>query len=278
MEGRQKRSYLNTMIRGIDRISLGLGRHRIRVYAAQAAFFMTVSILPMLLVLLSALGFLLPDGGEALTERLGQVIPGEFSPLAETVLAEAGSKADPKRIPISVLMLLWSASRGIRGIGAGIRNVCGTKERQGFLSYALGAILDTLLFLGTVLLALGLLLSGDRFLPEAVRRISPLLASLFRSGAAAVLLVFVFLLTFRNAGGQRGRLSDQLPGALFASLGWLLYSRVFALYIRYAAGSSLLYGTISAMVAVMLWLYACIEILLIGAGLNRVWAERIRAV
>lgn len=61
-----------------------------------------------------------------------------------------------------------------------------------------------------------------------------------------------------------------LRGAAFAAVGWFVYSRFFEFYIEHFADYSYIYGSLASVIIVMLWLYSCMEILLIGAGVNTI--------
>ncbi len=255
------------LLAGAEAIGSWLERHRIRTYAAQAAFFLTVSALPMLLVLLSSFRLLAPGAGCDRLRRLASDLPVELSPLMETALTEAEAKADPRMLPAGALLLLWSASRGIRSIGAGMRSVCGTEGKQGPVRYVLRSLFYTCVYLLIALLVPGLPLFGEVLLSGRIGNCSAVLSRLLNGAAVFFLLTALFWLAFRGLAGRRERLKALWPGAVFAAAGWLLYSHIYLLYLRYLADDSFLSGTISALVAVMLWLYACMEILLIGAGI-----------
>jgi membrane protein len=67
---------------------------------------------------------------------------------------------------------------------------------------------------------------------------------------------------------------DQLPGALFTTVIWLLYSFFYAFYIDHFSNFSFTYGSLAAIVFMMLWLYSCMKIILIGGEINMYLAER----
>lgn len=267
-----------SVVSTIRRINQWLERCRIRVYAAQASFFLTISALPMLILILSLAGMILPRGGGEVREKLLAIIPAELDALAATVLWEVEEKANVSLLSISAVTLLWSASRGIRGIGTGVRNVCGGKEAPRLLTRHLRDLLYTLLYIAAVLLSLVIWVFGDTIAAGVAPGGPTRLFRLLNSSALLILLVTVFLLTFRGMSGLRVTLSSQLPGAVFAAFGWLLYSRFFEFYIEHYANYSYIYGSLTAMIIVMLWLYACMEILLVGAGLNLLLARRVRVV
>ena len=93
-----------------------------------------------------------------------------------------------------------------------------------------------------------------------------------------LLLTAVFALLYTAAG--RGsplfgkRLTGHLPGALFSALGWILFSLLYSVYIAHFPRASAVYGALGAVCLVMLWLYVCTFILLLGAEINRYLAEK----
>ena len=267
-----------TVIMTVRRINRWLERCRIRVYAAQASFFMTISALPMLILILSLAGMILPRGGGEVRDRLLDAIPAELDTLVETVLWEVEEKANVSLLSVSAVTLLWSASRGIRGIGTGVRNVCGGERTPHLIAYHLRYLLYTLLYIAAVLLSLVIWVFGDTIAARAAPGGPTRLLRLLNSSAFFILLVTVFLLTFRGMAGIPVKLFSQLPGAVFAAFGWLLYSRFFEFYIEHYANYSYIYGSLTSLIIVMLWLYACMELLLIGAGLNMLIARRVRVV
>ena len=71
----------------------------------------------------------------------------------------------------------------------------------------------------------------------------------------------------------RNRLKDSLPGALLASAGWLIFTKLFSFYVDNFSNYSSVYGSVYAFALSMLWLYCCLSILFYGGALNRLLAE-----
>ena len=91
------------------------------------------------------------------------------------------------------------------------------------------------------------------------------------------LVLFVFFLgIYTFVPDKKLRLREQLPGALFSSLGWMGFSLAFSLYFSYAGGSnySYMYGSLAAIVLLLLWLYFCICILFLGAEINYFYGKK----
>lgn len=86
-----------------------------------------------------------------------------------------------------------------------------------------------------------------------------------RLGPAAVRAAFADL---HLRPGRRRTPRSQLPGTIFATAGWLVFSRVFSFYILHFWRLSYIYGSLTAVILIILWLYVIINLLFIGAGIN----------
>ena len=90
----------------------------------------------------------------------------------------------------------------------------------------------------------------------------------FRGLLAITLFLFAFVLLYTIVPSSKQNPWQQLPGALFAAICWLLFSFGFSLYFSNFSNYSYMYGSLAAVVLLMLWLYFCICILFIGAEIN----------
>ncbi len=80
--------------------------------------------------------------------------------------------------------------------------------------------------------------------------------------------VFVFMLIYTFLPGKRQSFTSQLPGAVFASVLWVIFSFVFSRFISASHMYSTYYGSLAALMAFLLWLYGIFMILLLGACIN----------
>ncbi len=76
------------------------------------------------------------------------------------------------------------------------------------------------------------------------------------------------MLIYTYVPGGRRTPRSQLPGTIFATAGWLVFSRVFSFYIVHFWRLSYIYGSLTAVILIILWLYVIINLLFLGAGLN----------
>lgn len=264
-----KNSKFKNFIRLISSAVKKLERDHIRVYAAQASFFMTISVLPCIMLAISILGYILPSYISKI-ETVWNYIPAGFYSMIENVLGEIERGASIPVLSITALAMFWAASGGIRGLSEGIRWAYGGKEIKNPLVHSwLFSFIYTLIFIILlaailVILVFGNILAG--YIPESMATANTLLG--LRGIIFLVILTFIFMLAYRSFSRSRLKFTKHFLGAAFSAVGWLVYSWAFSLYIEHFANYSYIYGSLTAIVLFMLWLYMCMMILLIGAEIN----------
>ena len=230
----------------VKRINKWLEEHRIRVYASQAAFFIIISAVPMLIFVLSFFGYFMPNG-EEMYSYIAEVFPEGLTPYAMRILSEINEKSNIPLLSVSAFTLLWSASSGIRGIGAGIRNVYGGEKDKSYVLFILKSIGITLLYICSVILALIVWVFGDMILKAVPnwRHVGAL--KVLNSAALFLLLSAVFMLTYRVFGGQRSREIREAPGAFLSAAAWFLFSALFEYYVEHFGRYSYVYGSLASL-------------------------------
>ena len=79
---------------------------------------------------------------------------------------------------------------------------------------------------------------------------------------------------FMALPNKKNDFGSSLPGAVLASLGWLVFSKLFSVYVERFAGYTNVYGSVYAVALSMLWLYCCLSILFYGGALNKLLMEK----
>lgn len=252
---------------------ISLARLDVPVYAANAAYFIILSAFPMVMLLLNILSYTTLSGG-ALLEILEQVIPEALMPPVSRLLNGMFASSSTTLVSVSALATLWASSRGVYGILVGLNRIYGVQEDRGYIFTRLLSLVYTFLFLLVLLLTLALHVFGQTILAQiphtdsrAIQFVMEIISSRF-----LVLLVIqtaVFTAMFMFLPNRRNKLLTSLPGALLASLGWLLFSDVFSIYVSHFGNYSTIYGSLSAVAIAMLWLYTCMAIVFYGGALNK---------
>jgi len=246
---------------------------QIGLHASSAGFFLALSVFPGLLLLLGLLRYTTLD----VTALIGAVegfLPEALLPYAEDLIRGIYANSSGILVSLSALAALWSASRGIYGLLTGLNAVYGTDDDRGWLQTRLLCVGYTFAFLLVLALTLALHVFGRQII--AAFSVSPF--PFLRFLADALDLRFFLLLGIQTAlftaiytvfPNRPCRPADSLPGAVLASLGWLIFSNLFSLYIDYFGDHTHLYGQVYTMVLAMLWLYFCLCIVFFGGAVNR---------
>jgi len=248
-------------------------RLRIPVHAAHTGYFLILSLFPALVLLLSLLRYTALDI-HSLLGLLEGMIPAALLPEAELLIVNTYENTSRTLVGLSAVTALWSASRGIYGLLTGLNVIYGVPENRSYLHTRLLSALYTLLFLLVLLLTLVLHVFGTGLLGW----LSSLEAPFFRFLTGVVdlrffLLVFLqtalFTAMFMALPNRKNSLGDSLPGAFLASIGWLIFSHLFSVYVEHFPSFARVYGSVYAVALSMLWLYCCVSILFYGGVLNR---------
>lgn len=244
----------------------------IGVYASHTSFFMVLSLFPMLVLLMSLLRYT-GIAVDTLTDILEGVIPGALMGSAKRLILNTYQSTTGTVLSLSALTALWSASRGIHGLVIGLNAVYRVPENRGYFYTRFVSVVYTFLFLVVLLLTLLLNIFGNTLL-----RLFPV-GFLFRIiDLRSILLLLVqtalFTAVFMVLPNRKNKFRHSLPGAVFASLGWLIFTKLYSVYVERFAGLSNVYGSVYAVALSMLWLYFCISILFYGGALNRLLMEK----
>ena len=252
----------------------------IPVYAANASFFIILAVFPALVLLLSLLRYT-DLSVESLIQGLQGVIPQALMEMARAQILAVYHNSGGALVGISAVTALWSAGKGMYGLMKGLNAVYGSREDRGYFRVRLVSMAYTFAFLLVLLLTLILHVFGDIFL--GWMRYGDSL--LFRLVARAldlrfflllILQTLIFTLLFTVLPNVKYGFWANLPGALLASLGWLVFSNGYSVYVTHFSGFVNVYGSVYAVALAMLWLYCCMSILFYGGGLNRLLQEKRR--
>lgn len=242
----------------------------IMVYAAQAAYYLVLSSVPFIILLLSAAQYFLP------LDRAGilAAVPASLSPaireFCEEIINEIFSKPMISLISFSAITTLWSASRGFAATERGIKTVYRIPKRKYFFADILISFVYTLIFIAVILLSLGAIVFEKTIIGILKSRLPwfSISISLFQYILFYFLMILFFAVIYTSFSSRKIRFRRQLPGAIFTSSAWILFSFLFSVYINNFANYSRIYGSLTAIVLLMLWIYSCMTILLFGAEIN----------
>ena len=245
--------------------------------AAYAAYFMVLSIFPALLLILSSLRYT-GLSVEDLMEFVGSFLPGALLEGAEDLVYSTYRSASGAVAGLSAITALWSSSRGIYGLLNGLNAVYDVSENRGYVYTRSISVVYALVFYAVILLTLGLHVFGNSLMNFLLGIDNPVVIFLLDF----IDLRFFFLLFVQTAlftvmymalPNKRNGFIKSLPGGILASIGWLVFSDIYSIYVENFSGYANIYGSVYAIAIAMLWLYCCLSILLYGGALNKYLTE-----
>lgn len=250
----------------------------IPLHSAYTCFFLVLSLFPGLLLLLGILRYTSLEVRD-LMDLVEGFLPASLLPIVQSLITASYKHSSKTVVTISVLGTLYSASRGMFGIRNGLDAIYTPGQRHSYLRRRGISVLYNISFILVLLLTLVLYLAGTALLDYLWMTTNQALMVLLRlvDLRAVLLLVMqtvLFTIMYALLPGQRNRLAQSVPGAVFAALGWMVFSQLFSVYVEYFALYTNIYGSVYALALGMLWLYFCISIFFYGAALNRCLTER----
>lgn len=272
--------YINHIYKTLRSFSRQLTLDHVNAYAAQSSFFVIIAMFPLLMLLLSLIRYT-PVTEQVLVESTLAIMPNTLDPLIVQIISEMYGQADFAIISITAVTALWSASKAILALIRGLNSVFGIDEKRNYFHLRIVASFYTIIFLLLIVLSLGFMVFGNsllRFFSNNVPllyELAELIISL-RGLYIPIIFTIAFVYLYRIVPNRDYTFFDHLPGALFSSLGWIIFSYVYSFYIDNFAGSTYFYGSLTTVVLLMLWIYICMYILFVGAEINIQFKEYFR--
>ena len=246
---------------------------KVTVYGAQASFFLMVSLGPFSIALAAMIQFFLPGNQWETLQAVLEYVPEQVSQVARIGINEIFTSSAPSIISIYIILAIWSASKGVLSLERCMHAIYRYDERHNYLFVRLRSMFYTLVLLIAIVFALAFLVFGNTIQAILAKhfpvfaRLSVLIVAL-RALISICILIFAFSAIYEVLTGKKRRFTDVLPGVLFATIGWVLFSVIYAYYIANFSNYTVIYGALGAFTLFMLWMYFCILILLIGAEIN----------
>lgn len=247
-------------------------RHSVAIQGAALAFYLLFTVFP-LLIFVSALLGLLDLNVAAILQTIGELLPREVVDLAEMYLTYVGSNPSPRMLLFGLVFSIYFPMRATNSLMGSVRTAYHLGPPSSPLLHRAKTLLYTLLLILTIALTLILMTVGERLLLYAVDqfRLPVFIAELWtrlRFPAVAVAGYFALFFLYALAQDRRQPWRNIWPGTVAALAAWVFISWLYAFYVNHFADYSLLYGSIGAIIVLLVWLYLSAEVLIMGAELN----------
>ena len=246
----------------------------ISAIGAQLAYYLTLSIFPFMIFFLSILQFT-PLADANVLQSILSPLPPEARDLFYDLIKNIINEGSISLLSFGAIGSIWSSSNGIMALMKAVNRAFDLEEDRPYLKLKALSIFFTLGLFLTLIIAFTILVFGETIFKTlfgsytrsvfVVWKILKLLIPL-----TFMILVFTILYKWSPSikKGIKIKVSESLPGAIFASIGWIVLSAAFSFYVSNFSNYSKSYGSLGGVIAFLIWLYMSSIIIVLGAEVN----------
>ena len=263
----------------VDDFSKGMGRRRITTYSAACAYYLFMSLIPMIMLLVSIIQYT-PLTQEMILEAISDYVPDSLYEIISSIISSIYS-GGRVALTVSILLTIWSAAASMKALMRGMDSMYDAERHEDFFVFSLRACFYMVVLVLVLLLSFFVMVYGGEILQLLYDTLphGGTLDKLFgivrylRYVVVIAVMALVFSFTYWRMPARRLRYKAQWPGAAFCAVSWSVFSVIFSVYVsvsnRFGA-----YGVIGTVIVAMIWLYYCFYFLLLGGYINHYIAER----
>lgn len=243
----------------------------VNAYAGSCAFFVFLSLIPVIIVILAILPYT-PVSESDLLSFFDNLLPDFAMSIISGMISEVYDKSIGI-ISVSAIAALWSAGKGFNSLVYGLNAIEHYSEKRNGFLVRLFSTIYTVMMLAAIILLLVIMVYGG-IAVDIIVGYFPYLANLMelfmilRTLVMIVIMTFVFVLLYAFLPSKRRKFIYHLPGAAFTAFSWTIFSYVFFLYVD-ATNAFSMYGSLTLIVILLMWLYFLMYLVLFGANINK---------
>ena len=257
----------------VDEFFSGMGSRRLTTYSSSCAYYLFMSLVPVIMLLVSVLQYT-PLTRDVVLEAVADYVPDSLYEIVYfivTSIYNGGRVA----LTVSILLTIWSASACMKALLRGMDSVYDAERKEDYIRFSLRACFYMIIFVFILMLSFFVMVYGGKIL-DYIEQSMPVnhsldflftLAKYLRFIIILALLALVFCLLYKWMPARRLKFRRQLPGAVFSSVAWAAFSFIFSFYVslsdRFGA-----YGYIGTIMVAMIWIFYCFYFLLLGGFIN----------
>jgi membrane protein len=263
---------MNRFIKCIKNLHFRFYDDEIPALGAQLAYYLLLAFFPFLIFLVTLIGYT-PVSSDAILRELSNVLPRETFYLIRNNVTYIVSSKNGGLLSFSIIITLWMASNGVGAIVRGLNKAYDEEEIRPFWKLKGMAILFTIALAIIILSSFILLIFGEmigNYLAQwlGVSKAFHSLWDMLRYIIMLFIMSLVFAALYRYGPNRRLMWREVIPGAIFATLGWIFTSLGFAYYVNNFGNYSKIYGGIGGVIILLIWLFISAMAILLGGELN----------
>ncbi|MFD1708302.1 YihY/virulence factor BrkB family protein [Siminovitchia sediminis] len=274
----RQRKYIEKAVSFVKTIVRKVLENDVTGFAAQLSYFFLLSLFPMLIFLFTLLPYT-PLTQQDIFNLIKDFAPERTYTLIKQTISGIMDNRNGGLLSIGIIATLWSASKGMNALMKSLNRAYDVVEERSFivnrslsivLTIALIFVFITALLLPVFGKQLGIFVFSYMGLSEEFLSIWQVI----RWVLTPVILFLVFLAIYYLAPSLKIRCITAVPGAVFASLGWIAVSYGFSFYVSNFGNYSAMYGSIGTIIIMMLWFYFSAIIIMVGGEINSYFTEK----
>ncbi len=245
-------NFFNAMLNIFNKIK----QDKIFVYSSHASFYILISAIPFITLFISLIKLFAQVSEYEIIRVFLSFFPEASLSAAKRILEEVFYKTSGRFLSFSALSLFWTASRGISALRRGLRFIYGVGTPtfiKDFLTSILLMFFVIIVIVSLLALAVFSVIISSEFI-------------MFLVGFFA--LTIIFTLVYFLFSDRKIPLFSNLPGGILASFSWIVFIRIFSFYIENFANYSYIYGSLTAIFLLVLWIYFSTIIFFLASELN----------
>ncbi|MCL2253816.1 MAG: YihY/virulence factor BrkB family protein [Lachnospiraceae bacterium] len=238
--------------------------------SAATTFYFFLSLIPMLILLCAVIPYTPLTEGDLMI-FLTEITPEATHPLVISIIRDV-YRQSAGVVSFAALVTIWSASKGVMALMRGLNTVNGVNENRPMFVLRIFASIYTMVILLVLVISLLVMVFGNvliNIIMQNVPYLGQFIRFLLNSRFLIIFVLFTLALgiIYAYVPGIRTKLWMQLPGAALAAWAFSLLSFGFSIYVDYFNGFNI-YGSLTTIVMILMWLYVSIYVILLGAYIN----------
>jgi len=245
-------------------------------YTAECAYYTILSFIPFIIFFITLIQYTNVDK-ETIFFIIREMIPTTMHDMILGIIDEVYSKS-VGTMSIAVLVALWSSGKGFFSLCKGLRKIYKVETPKTNTIMRIEGTIYSLIFILAIVMFLVMLVLGNRINNIVIQKFEAFsIVTTFilkiRIFILIILTFILFLFIYKFVPKHKLKLRTQVYGALFTSIAWYIISWVFSIYINIFDGFSNTYGSLTSIILIMMWVYTCMYVILVGAEINTLVRE-----
>lgn len=263
----------------IVRLIVKVKRDDIFALASQLSYYIVLSFFPLIIFLTSLIAMVNVVDSTEIINGMKSILPLSVFKLIQAIIIEVLGTKSASLVGGSMFVAVWMSSSGFRAVIKAINKAYNIQETRSVVKRTIIAYVSTIVFAVTILIALCVLVFG-KIISKHIIEALPLggavvhLWDLLRYVIIVFILITIFASLYKFTPCKKFKWREVIPGAIVSTLGWIVSSYGFSVYINNFNNYSKFYGSLAAVFILMLWIFITSIIIIFGVEVNSVLSVR----